>query len=124
MPTATEDRDAIRDLYARYCLFVDTGAADEWAATFTVDAQFLSGGDPVVGREALKAFASSLPSGMLHHMVVNEAIDIEGDSAEYRSSVLVLSKGAIVTTGRTRDELQRVDGSWRIARRVFTPDAP
>ena len=83
MPTLSEDRDAIRDLYARYCLYIDTGAADEWAATFTVDAEFLAGGDPLVGREALRAFASSLPTGTLHHMVLNETIDIEGDAAKY-----------------------------------------
>jgi hypothetical protein len=124
MPTLTEDRDAIRDLYARYCLYIDTGAADEWVATFTVDAEFLTSGDPVVGREALRAFALSIPSGTLHHMVLNEAIDVEGDSADYRSSVLVMSKGTIITTGRTQDRLGRVDGSWRIARRAFTPDAP
>jgi uncharacterized protein (TIGR02246 family) len=124
MPTSTEDRDAIRDLYARYCLYIDTGAADEWAATFTVDGEFLTGGDPLVGREALRAFASGLPTGTLHHMVLNEAIDVEGDAAKYRSSVLVLSKGAILTTGRTQDELRRVDGTWRISRRAFAPDAP
>jgi len=124
MPTHSEDRDAIRDLYAKYCLSIDTGATDEWAPTFTDNAEFLAGGDPLVGREALRAFASSIPSGTLHHMVLNEAIDVQGDAAEYRSSVLVMSKDAIITTGRTEDELRRVDGSWRIARRAFAPDAP
>jgi uncharacterized protein (TIGR02246 family) len=122
MPTLAEDRDAIRDLFARYCLYVDTGAADEWAATFTDDGEFRAGGDPLVGRDALKAFAASLASGTLHHMVLNEVIDIDGDTATCRSSVFVTSKGAVVTTGRSEDELRRVNGSWCIARRAYEPD--
>jgi hypothetical protein len=122
MPTLAEDRDAIRDLFARYCLYVDTGAAGDWAATFTDDGEFLAGGDPVTGHAALKSFAASIPSGTLHHMVINEAIDIDGDIARCRSSVLVTSKGAVVTTGRSEDELRRINGSWRIARRTYAPD--
>jgi len=124
VPTLAEDRDAIRDLFARYCHYVDSGAAEEWAATFTDDGEFLTGGgDPLVGTEALKAFAAALPRGALHHMVVNEVIDVDGDQATCRSSVLVTSSGAIAVTGRSEDELRRVDGSWRIARRTFTMDA-
>jgi uncharacterized protein (TIGR02246 family) len=123
VPTLAEDRDAIRDLFARYCLYIDTGAADEWAATFTEDGEFLrAGADPLTGREALKAFATSLSSSTLHHMVLNEIIDIDGDTATCRSSVFVTSKGASVSTGRSEDALRRIDGSWRIARRSYEPD--
>ena len=122
MPSLAEDRDAIRDLFARYCLYVDTGAAEEWAATFTDDGEFVVGDDPLVGREALTAFAASLPAGALHHMVMNQAIDVDGDTAISRSSVFVTSKGAVVTTGRSEDKLRRVDGSWRIAHRVYVAD--
>jgi uncharacterized protein (TIGR02246 family) len=123
MPTLAEDRDAIRDLFARYCHYVDSGAADEWAGTFTDDGEFLTGGDPVVGTEGLRTFARSLPKGALHHMVVNEAIELDGDTAVCRSSVLVTAGGAFAVTGRSVDELRRVDGSWRIARRTFTLDS-
>jgi hypothetical protein len=37
MSTLVENRDAIRDLFARYRLYFDTGAVEEWAATFTAD---------------------------------------------------------------------------------------
>jgi uncharacterized protein (TIGR02246 family) len=122
MPTLAEDRDAIRDLFARYCIYVDTGAAEEWAGTFTDDGEFMTGRDTLVGREALKSFAASLPAGALHHMVMNEAIAIDGDCATCRASVLVMTKGTVVTTGRSVDELRRIGGSWRIARRTYTPD--
>jgi SnoaL-like protein len=123
MPTLNEDRDAIRDLFARYCLYVDTGAAEQWAATFTEDGEFLTDRVTLVGRDSLKSFAASLPPGGLHHMVTNQAIDIDGDTATCRASVLVTSKGVIVTTGRSLDELRRVDSCWRIVRRTYTPDA-
>ena len=89
---------------------------------FTQDAEFVAGGDPLVGRSALRSFAESLSGANLHHMVLNLAIDIDGDSAVCRSSVLVTSKGAVVTTGRSEDRLRRVGGSWQIARRVYSPD--
>lgn len=122
MPTLAEDRDAIRDLFARYCRYIDTGAVDEWAATFTENGEFLGAGEPLLGRVALRAFASQLPAGTLHHMVLNEAIDVVGDSAICRSSVVVAANGAIVVIGRSDDELRRVDGAWRIARRTFVSD--
>jgi SnoaL-like protein len=106
MTSLAEDRDAIRDLFARYCLYVDSGAAQEWAATFTEDG----------------VFVVSLPAGALHHMVINEAIDVDGDTAVSRSSVFVTSKGAVVTTGRSEDELRRIDGTWRIAHRTYVAD--
>jgi uncharacterized protein (TIGR02246 family) len=124
MPTLAEDRDQIRDLYARYCHTIDSGAADAWAASFTDDGEFLAGaGDPIIGRDALRAFAAALPAGSMHHMVTDLAIDVAGANATCQSSVLVTSKGAIVVTGRSVDELHRVEGSWRIARRAFTIDA-
>jgi hypothetical protein len=123
MPTPAEDRDAIRDLYARYCIYVDTGAVDEWAATFTDDGEFNTGQDTLVGQEALKSFAAALPAGVLHHMTMNEAIQVDGDAATCQASVFVTTKGTVVTTGRSLDELRRVDGSWRIARRIYTADA-
>jgi uncharacterized protein (TIGR02246 family) len=122
MPTLAEDRDAIRDLFARYCLYVDTGAVEEWAATFTEDGEFMTGHDTLVGTEALKSFAAALPAGMLHHMTMNETIQVDGDNATCQASVFVTTKGTVVTTGRSVDELRRIDGSWRIARRTYSAD--
>jgi ketosteroid isomerase-like protein len=122
MPNLFEDRDAIRDLFARYCIYIDTGAADKWADTFTDDGEFIAGPEPVVGRAALQAFAAAIPAGSIHHMVVNAAIDVEGDTARCTSSVLVTGGGAIVITGRNEDELVRIGGDWQIVRHTFTPD--
>jgi uncharacterized protein (TIGR02246 family) len=121
MPSTSEDRDEIRDLFARYCLHIDAGEAAEWAALFTEDGVFDMGSEPLVGREALAVFAGSLGASM-HHMVLNEVIDVDGDVASSRASILVVAGGQLVTTGRYRDTLRREDGRWRIAKRTFTPD--
>jgi bifunctional aromatase (cyclase/dehydratase) len=120
--TLVEDRDAIRDLFARYAILMDEGAADEWAATYTDDGVFEHvGGETVRGQDALRAMAASQPPG-IHHVLTNHAIDVSGDTAVSVASVIVVYHGAIVTSGRARDELLRVGGGWRIRHRVYTPD--
>ena len=122
MVALAEDRDAIRDLLARYCLYIDTGATHEWVETYTEDGRFEGDGDPVDGREALSAFVSGLTSGSMPRMATNEVIEVDGDTAVCRSSILITAGGTIVMAGRVHDELRRVDGRWHIAHRRFTPD--
>ena len=122
MATISEDRDEIRDLYARYCLYFDRGAAAEWAAIYTEDGEFVGSGQHVRGRQALEDFLATLPASTRHRITCNHVIDIDHDRAVCTSSVLLLDGGAIVSSGRAVDELQRVDGRWHIARRLFDPD--
>jgi uncharacterized protein (TIGR02246 family) len=121
--TTSEDRDEIRDLYARYCLFFDQGAAADWAAMYTEDGEFVGSGQHLRGRAALEEFLAGLPAGTRHRITANHVIDIDGDRAVCTSSVLLLDGGAIASSGRAVDQLRRVDGTWRIAHRSFTPDA-
>jgi len=121
MPTLAEDRDDIRDLLARLCLYRDTGPADKWAALFTNDAELCVRRKTIIGREALKAYAEGARSGM-HHMLMDHVVDVHGDTATCQASLLTTSKGEIHLTARAHDELRRVDGSWRIARRSYTVD--
>ena len=123
MATTSEDRDEIRDLYARYCLSFDRGAAAEWAAMYTDDGEFVGAGQHLVGRQALEDFLAELPTSTRHRITCNHVIDVDRDRAACTSSVVLLDGGAIVSTGRAVDELQRIDGRWHIARRVFEPDA-
>jgi uncharacterized protein (TIGR02246 family) len=123
MPTLTEDREAIRDLFARYALYIDSGRADEFANLFTEDGRFVTGiGDPLVGRDALRAFAGSVPAGMMHHLFTDHVIDIDGDTAHCEMSSIVTAKGQISLVAHTHDDLRRVDGAWKIADRTYTPD--
>jgi uncharacterized protein (TIGR02246 family) len=120
--TTSEDRDEIRDLYARYCLYFDQGAAPDWAAMYTEDGEFVGSGQHLRGRQALEGFLAALPASTRHRITCNHVIDVDGDRAVCTSSVVLLDGGAIASSGRAVDQLRRVDGTWRIARREFTPD--
>ena len=67
MASTSEDRDEIRDLFARYCVHMDAGEAAEWAALFTEDGVFDMGTGPIVGREtelaAVQQFVAQTASG-------------------------------------------------------------
>ena len=123
MATISEDRDEIRDLYARYCLYFDRGAAADWSAMYTEDGEFVGAGQHLVGRRALEDFLAELPTSTRHRITSNHVIDVDRDRAVCTSSVVLLDGGVIVSSGRAVDELRRVDGRWQIARRIFDPDA-
>ena len=122
MPTTSEDRDEIRELYARYCLAFDQGDGAGWAACYTEGGEFIGAGHHLRGRAAMEEFLSASPVSSSHRITCNHIIDLDGDRARCRSSVVLLSEGAIVGSGRAVDELERVGGSWKIAHRAYTPD--
>ena len=123
MGTTSEDKGEIRELYARYCLYFDQGAATEWAACYTDDGEFIGAGQHLKGRPAMEDYLAGLTTGAQHRFTANHVIDLDGDRAVCHSSVLVLHGGAIASSGRTVDELERVDGAWKIARRTYEGDA-
>jgi ketosteroid isomerase-like protein len=126
MPTLAEDRASICDLLARYCHDFDRGNADGVADLFTEDGVFdpdVAGFEAVEGRDVIRGFVGSMPAGMVHHMTTDAAYDVDGDVATGIASFLVVAKGAVVTVGRYHDDLARVDGAWRIRRRVAVADA-
>jgi uncharacterized protein (TIGR02246 family) len=123
MGNSSADKDEIRELYARYCLYFDQGAATEWAACYTPDGEFVGAGQHLKGRRAMEDYLAGLGASAHHRFTANHVIDLDGDRALCHSSVLLLDGGAIVSSGRTVDELERVAGAWKIARRTYTPDA-
>jgi ketosteroid isomerase-like protein len=121
--TPTEDRDNIRQLLAQYNHLIDSHDDEGWAGLFTEDAVFDIGGEPLVGREALRKFAASVPAG-LRHVVVNEVIDVGGDEAHAQAYLLLFagSPRALAMLGTYEDTLRRTPDGWRFSRRVFRPD--
>jgi uncharacterized protein (TIGR02246 family) len=118
----SEDREEIRDLFARYCLYFDRGAAADWAALYTEDGEFVGAGLHLRGRPALEGYLSGIRSGRLHRFTANHVIEVDGDRALCHSSVLLVGAGRIASSGRTVDELRKVDGKWLIARRRYQAD--
>jgi ketosteroid isomerase-like protein len=82
-----EDREAIRDLDARYCRYLDEGQWDRLADCFTEDGAF-DGLSRIEGRTAVRDFFAGLAtSGLtaLWHHVSSHEIAVAGDTAVVRS---------------------------------------
>ena len=80
-------------------------------------------GPDIVGRVALEEKGRIWATQSVHRMIGSHVIDVDGDVARCRASVVVYSGFRIASVGSTSDELRRVGGSWRIHRRSYTPDA-
>ena len=80
-----EDREELRELYARYCHSIDSGRYDEWVDCFTEDGVFESPRfGRCAGREGLLQFCKqhreSLGGAHVLHIVANLSFDIQGDT--------------------------------------------
>ncbi len=126
--TGLLDREAIRDLPARYCDCVWRGDIDGLVELFTEEGLFviksLEGETRVEGRPALKEFYRL---GLRHqqrpliHNVVVELHDAEHASGrsclDMRS---VKHNFEMMGAGHYADEYRKLDGRWYFSARVFT----
>ena len=122
MPTAVEDKDAIRELLAEYCFRLDDGRFEEMATLFTEDGTWDTAFGKATGRTAIADLARDIrarageqrPRGI--HLVTNIAIMLDGDSARVRSNWVVVQNGPdgpkIGSGGAYRDELVKEHGQW------------
>jgi 3-phenylpropionate/cinnamic acid dioxygenase small subunit len=126
-----EDREEIRELYARYAHTVDNGQLNEWIDCFSDDGVFDSPRfGKHTGREGLRRFAAiykeSLGGARPFHQITNVIFHIEGDQA---SGCCYLTyyhckdgKAALSAAGRYTDKLRKVGGGWRFESRKVTID--
>jgi len=127
-----EDREAIRELLARYCHFIDAGETDRWVDLYAEGAVLVMnmGAPPIEGKEALRTFASAWRPGAGLHLSANPIITFGdgthgGEEANVDSYVLVISGGddpRVLLAGRYEDRVQRVSGEWKFVRRELHPD--
>lgn len=89
-------------LYGRQSQAIDDGAAADWAACFTADGSFHSPtyGEPIVGTEALTAFAAGVYQDMQsqglrqRHWINNVVVDAQaGTASAYLMIVRVDAEG-------------------------------
>ena len=111
------DLRAILALLASIAMHNDLAEWDEYGACFTDDAVMHVFGRDYVGREEVVAFTARRHLGK--HMLSTPVIEIDGDTAKvavdhafYRYPDLVL-----FGVGVYKDDLVKVDGEWRVARR-------
>ena len=122
MPTAIEEKDAIREALAEYCFRLDGGRYDDMAALFTEDGTWDTAFGKGTGRAAIAALArdiraragNNLPRAI--HLVTNIAIALDGDRAEIRSNWIVVQNSPdgpkIGSGGAYADQMVKQEGRW------------
>jgi hypothetical protein len=129
MPLTTEDRLEILDLAARYSHATDRRDGEALADTFTDDGIFEGPGlpEPRQGRAAHIASTSAPrpPGIVMRHFISNPVIEGDGDSATMKLYVEVknlAADGKPMLVGCYFDDLKRVNGAWKFAKRRVEVD--
>ncbi|MEY2944151.1 MAG: hypothetical protein RLY97_2165 [Pseudomonadota bacterium] len=126
---ALTDREAIGELKARYCRFLDLKRWDDWRDLFTddfvLDTTEAGGPSVICGRDA----AVSMVRGSIetvktaHHVHAGE-IAISGDTATgiwAMQDRLIFDGGAgMIGYGHYTETYVKQDGEWKIARSKLT----
>lgn len=124
MTQSLNDRDAISELKARYCRFLDTKQWDAWGDLFTedfvLDTSEAGGPPPVVGRDVAVAMVrKSIETARTAHQVHTPEITIAGDMAEaiwaMQDRVVFDDGHGLVGYGHYTERYRKQDGVWKIA---------
>ena len=122
MPTAIEEKDAIREVLAEYCFALDGGRYDDMAALFTEDGTWDTAFGAATGRAAIAAHARDIrvragdnrPRAV--HLVTNIAIALDGERAEIRSNWILVQNSPegpeIGSGGAYADRMVKEGGRW------------
>lgn len=127
-----QDREQIRELYARYSLALDNGDFGEWIDCFTADAVFDSPRfGHYAGHDGFKQFIvtyrESLGGAKVVHLNSNVSFHIEGDQASGICNYVFFhvkdGRAALAALGHYRDRLRRDGDIWRFTSREVFLDA-
>ena len=122
MPTALEEKDAIREVLAEYCFRLDGGRYDDMAALFTTDGTWDTAFGAATGRAAIARQARDIrlragdnrPRAV--QLTINIVISLDGNSAEVRSNWTVVQNSPdgpkIGSGGAYADQLVKQGGKW------------
>jgi SnoaL-like domain len=122
MPTAVEEKDAIREVLAEYCFRLDGGRYEEMAALFTESGTWDTAFGKATGRRPIAELARDIraragdqrPRAV--HLVTNIAITLDGSSARVRSNWTVVQNSTegprIGSGGAYQDEMIKQGGEW------------
>jgi len=131
MASILEEKEELRDLVTRYCLYIDSGRYDDWVATFTEDGVFDS---PILGRwqgkTSLEQFTEKYRTwtgnNQPRHCVMNVLVNVEGNHATGECYLLMThaseGKTELVVSGRYEDRMEKVNGKWLFKERKVKPD--
>lgn len=131
MDCLADEKDAIREVMARYCHALDAGLFDEVASLFAEDGEWTTDYGSAVGRPAIEALLTrNVPrkgeGPQRKHFITNIIIKIDGDTAQSRSDYLIIREsenGLIpVMSGTYMDKFEKRDGQWRFRRKELIHD--
>ena len=130
-------KDAIQQVYMRYCEIVDAKDFDRMDEVFTADCtgdytQALGPG--VISPDRASLIASMHANlgphsscGATHHNVLNFRIAVDGDRATGKVNYYAVHRGRgrlegalYAMWGLYSDDLIRTESGWRVAKRVYT----
>lgn len=120
---------AIRELTARYNRAADEGDIEAFLSVFTEDGVMETrvGGDTrrYVGHDEIAAIPTKT-GGQQVHITTDPIIEIRGDTASQRCTLLLCRRSdgmfSGMTAGRYQDELVRTLQGWRFLSRTATVD--
>jgi hypothetical protein len=126
MPSALEEKDAIREVLAEYCFRLDGGDYDGMAALFTEDGTWDTAFGKATGRPGIAGLARDIraragdnrPRGI--HLVTNIVIALASETATVRSNWTVVQNSPsnspggpkIGSGGGYADEMVKQNGRW------------
>jgi hypothetical protein len=128
---ALADKDAIRELLARYCFLLDGFRLGEFAALFTADGEWISRNGQATGPEGIERLLRGLvpepaPGRRRKHFTANIVIELAGDSAKVVSNFLVVRDSetgpAIAVAGTYDDTVVRTKEGWKFKSRRLSHD--
>src|SRR5438067_5357720 len=127
MPTAIEEKDAIREAMAEYCFRRDGGRYDDMAALFTEDGTWETDFGKGTGHAGIAGHARDIraraggnrPRAV--HLTTNIVIVLDGEQAEVRSNWTVVQNSPdgpkVSSGGAYLDRMVKHGGSWRFRHR-------
>ncbi len=125
------EKNAIRELLARYCFALDDFRLDDLAALFTADGVWQAGYGAATGpvdiAALLRRVAPNPADGnMQRHINTNIVIDLGEAQAQVRSYYMVIRTVAeaptIYAVGTYRDTLVKIGEGWRFRLRILSQD--
>jgi ketosteroid isomerase-like protein len=125
------DKDAIRDVLARYTRGIDRFDVDLVRSVFHPDAIESHGPFQGLSHDWIDTFdPEEFRTVERHHQLGQSIIEVDGDVA-YSETYVLATRGhqpggdepnVEIVHGRYVDKLERRDGEWKIARRTATID--
>ncbi|MGH8012140.1 MAG: nuclear transport factor 2 family protein [Candidatus Binataceae bacterium] len=126
-----EDREQIRELYARYAHTVDHDQFPAWVKCFTEDGTFES---PIFGKHSgprglLKftaLYKESMGGARVRHVMSNVLFEVDGERATGSCYLSYYhckeGKVSLAALGRYDDRLRKINGEWLFESRQVTID--